>query len=694
MNVVPPAAAAHGLLVKQKIPGLGMGRIFARRGFASIPVLFCVLATLLQADRVHGRARRITVLHTNDLHSRLEGWSPTLDYTPATTGDDRTVGGWARLATAIDRERSRRSHPVLLLDAGDFSMGTLFHTVAREDGTEFRLLFGMGYDALALGNHEFDMRPDGLARMIEAAEGARELPTLVLANARFDPNSTRDDRLQHLFDAQKIRPYVVRDVEGARIGIFGLMGRDAAEKAPFAKPMIFEGIAETASRMVKILREEEHVDLVFALSHSGLGGPLLISEDYRLAKSVPGIDLIVSGHSHITVPEPLVVNGCLIVIAGCFGHYLGVLDLLLDEKGIRLEKHELLPIDDAIVGSPSVIQDIDEAKGRIAEVFLAESQLGYSQVVAETRFDLIKTDQESNIGDLLADAFLWSVNRFTPDIPVELAIQSNGLIRESLLVGETGGLAVCDLFTTLPMGIGDDERPGYPVVSFFVTEDEISQILEVPATVASLKGADYFPHVSGLTYTYNPYRVPFDRVTGYQIEPPHSFTHIPPVEPGPGTSRSRAAGSPRLIRVAMNLYVAAFIRLISRFTHDLVKIVPKDAAGNPIDDLASCRIDVDPDLPGVQELKEFKGFLEYVRKFPDEDGDGIPEVPARYEFPQGRSRREPSLSPGDLLGRPGTSTRIAIGGLVLVGLLFLGALIAVRRLLHVKRVRRLASVPA
>ena len=152
---------------------------------------------------------RLTILHTNDLHSHFLGFSPNIDYTWETTGDDATVGGWARLASVIDSTRQERSNPVLVLDAGDFMMGSLFHMVSREQALELRLLKQMGYDMVSLGNHEFDLKPDGLARILAAAQAHQGLPDLVLANARFSPDSDKDDSLAAAFEAGLVKPYRV-----------------------------------------------------------------------------------------------------------------------------------------------------------------------------------------------------------------------------------------------------------------------------------------------------------------------------------------------------------------------------------------------------------------------------------------------------------------------------------------------------
>lgn len=121
--------------------------------------IILILLLVLGAYSSGAAAKSLTIIHSNDLHSHLLGAPPNIDYTPSITGDDRTSGGWARIATVIKQVKTERSNPVLVVDAGDFLMGSLFHMLSREQAFELRLLSMMGYDAVGLGNHEFDLNP-------------------------------------------------------------------------------------------------------------------------------------------------------------------------------------------------------------------------------------------------------------------------------------------------------------------------------------------------------------------------------------------------------------------------------------------------------------------------------------------------------------------------------------------------------
>ena len=229
-----------------------------------------VIGMILYPTWLLGGEKSLTILHTNDLHSHLLGFSPNIDYSPLKTDDDATVGGWSRIAAAIKSEKAKRTNPTLVLDAGDFLMGSLFHMVAREEGLELRLLKEMGYDVITLGNHEFDLMPEGLARILTSAHRKGGTPEIVFSNAIFDKQNSEDDTFEETFAKRLIKPYIVKEMQGIRIGIYGILGKDAALVSPFAKPLKFRDPIEASREIVKTLRENEHVDLVICLSHGGI----------------------------------------------------------------------------------------------------------------------------------------------------------------------------------------------------------------------------------------------------------------------------------------------------------------------------------------------------------------------------------------------------------------------------------------
>ena len=260
--------------------------------------------------------KTFTILHTNDIHSNLIGMGPSSDYTPFTLHDDPTRGGFARLATLIATRKAARQAqgPVLILDGGDYSMGTAFGAAIRETGGELQLLSLMGYDATTFGNHEFDLGPDGTAQAIAVAAKAGRVPTVVVSNTDFSRAETPRWTASSAWPGTGvIRRHLVIERGGIRFGIFGVIGKEASSLAIGAGATKFADSIETAREMVTLLRETEHVDVVIALSHGGMvqgeDGRYIDGEDVRLPKAVPGIDVVIGSHSHTELPEPVIVNG-------------------------------------------------------------------------------------------------------------------------------------------------------------------------------------------------------------------------------------------------------------------------------------------------------------------------------------------------------------------------------------------------
>jgi len=635
------------------------------------PIVFLVITL---AVPVFSAERALTILHTNDMHSHLLGAPSNMEYTPAVTADDQTIGGWARIATVIRDVRKSRQNPVLVLDAGDFLMGSLFHMLSREQAYELRLLQMMGYDMVTLGNHEFDLKPQGLARILTAAQGHRQLPSIVFSNAVFSPEDSQDDELEKLFARGLVQPYRVLERDGVRIGFFGLMGKDAAEVAPFADPVSFGDPITTARQMVAKLREEEKVDLVICLSHSGLSEDKDRSEDEILAKEVDGIDIIISGHTHTKTTGALQVNKTIIVQAWEYGKQVGILDIIYNDGRVSLKKYGFIKIDDSIIGDAAISKTIERFEEQINQHFLAAEDLEFRKIIAQTDFDLFMELDESNLGNLIADAIRWSIhdNEADPDNPVDVSVISNGVIRDPIVKGKTGEVVICDALRSIPLGIGFDEAGtmGYPLISFYLYPAELKKSLEILTSIYPLKGSDYYLQASGVRFSYNPHRMIFDRIT--EIWLGNEETGYEKLD--------YSASNDRLLRIAADIYNSTFLKIIGSFTWGILEIVPKDGNGNPIEDLKTVRVDADRQQPGIQELKEWKAVIDYIQHLPDTDKDGIANIPDKYRGKLGRNIRAASWNPYQLLKRGSYVTWIGFGvmAFALFIILMLGRMVAKR----------------
>src|SRR5205085_875948 len=347
-------------------------------------VLF--LCALALACGSSGSTRKLVLLHTNDEHSHLLGFSPEADDFPPPTaaGSGAIKGGVARRAVVLKTLRDQAAGAdTLTVSAGDNMMGTLMQIAATTASADYRVMKSVGYDVTTLGNHEFDYGPTALAGIVQTANGSSEkLPVIVATNIHFSGTSG-DAALAAMFDelgtdASKPihRKWVVTTPNGLKVGFIGIMGADAAAVAPLKAPVRFSipagttddnriaalsQIADDVQPFVTSLRQDDKVDLVVALSHSGANADGT-GEDFEIAKSVSGIDVVVSGHSHTDVPAHVVVNprtgkNVLVQQAGRFGDQVGQIALSVDSGGqvsFDTANSKLVPVDDKTVPDATV----------------------------------------------------------------------------------------------------------------------------------------------------------------------------------------------------------------------------------------------------------------------------------------------------------------------------------------------------
>jgi 2',3'-cyclic-nucleotide 2'-phosphodiesterase (5'-nucleotidase family) len=621
--------------------GSAMKRYGALIGLA---VLFCFQPIFSGDAAVQADAGgKLTILFTHDLHSHF-----LPDRVPKPGGGHTTQGGYARLAHLIGQEREKAPGRSLLVDAGDIAMGTLFHTEFREEALELRLMGEMGYDAATLGNHDYEFLPAGLAAMLRTARsrGGR-LPLLVASNVVFTKDDPRDAPLKAAFAEYPVTQYAVLERNGIRIGLFGIMGRDAAEDNPFAAPVTFSDIVERSKVVVDLLRNKEKVDLVVCLSHAGTKPVKSHSEDEILAGKVPGIDVIISGHSHTVLPEPIRIDKTIIVSAGSYGAYLGVLNLDISrEAGTRVASYRLEKVSAEVAEDPGIAKKIEAFKKLIEQRYLIYSGNRHDQVIAETAFDMPSAVYrqgilaETGLGDLVTDAFRFAVRQAEGKNyrHVHIAVTFDGMIRDTFL---SGGVAVADIFKVLSPGLGMDDRAGHPLLTFYLTGKEIRSVFEVQTSIAPIKH-DAQMQVSGVRFTFNPRRVPFDRVVSVAVQDEDGVF--------------RPLRSDKIYRVCVNNYTARMLNYVRRVSHGLIQFTPKDDKGRPITDWKAVRVDADAGAAGIQELKEWVALTLYLKSLPDRNGNGIPDLPESYRNPDGRNVAVPSWNPVDLFRGAGWIT--------------------------------------
>jgi 5'-nucleotidase / UDP-sugar diphosphatase len=590
---------------------------------------FCIflLAVLLNGALL-AQSTRFTLLHTSDEHSMLLP-APLVDYHPRL--NNPTLGGYARLAAKVNEIRDAKSkQDVFLFSSGDILGGSPFAwLILNKKAAEIELMKSIGYDAIAIGNHEFDYGPVVLANYYLLADypAASEKTPLMSANI--------DIPLDHPLQQVGIiasRIYSLSD--STKLGVFALLGKDAWSVAPFAAPIKLEDQHVTAKKIIQELKAEG-ADIIIALTHSG------VAEDISLANEVAGIDIILGGHDHFTTYEPIETGQTIILHSGHYLQRLGILEFEVNTntKKIKLiNEREGLPYHyalDSNVPEDSIIQ------GQLNEY--QTSLNSFVGVLTNQRFDSVASNiaklnsalnyqamQEHAVGNFLTDAMRLIAEQATNE-RVDLAFQANGIIRSNILPGSMdwskSAINFMDLVTVSGLGMGPDSLPGYPMVSVYFTAQEVLNILELAAYLPQALGDNYFLQMSGIRMEYDPqhaywFRIPikgtplpaysavkkadFYKGTGYQTG--DAFEKIDPK-------------STQLYHVVTDYYLGAFLPMIGEKLPKL-KVVPKNKAGEEIS------IEDGIIYRDGHELKVWQALAEYAATI--DSVDGIGQIPDYY----------------------------------------------------------------
>jgi 5'-nucleotidase len=587
-------------------------------------LLSTLLLTGIMVSASGQSEKRITILHTNDLHSHLEGIAPESAYTPLSVNDDKTIGGFARIASIIKTVKDRNTGITLVVDDGDFLMGTLFQSLEVNTGFQLRLMKKMGYDAVCLGNHEFDYGPEKLASIVASAAGQGEIPPLLLSNAVFSEKDPADNSLESLFEKNTIGTKLILTRDGLKFGFFSLMGKVADDNAALAPPVTFSKQIRLARKMVREL-ENEKCDIIICLSHSGVeadGKGGWKGEDVDLAEKVRGIDIIISGHTHTRLDKPIVVNGIPIVQAGEYGQNVGELSLTYSNGKILIDNYTLISVDDRIEGDAVVQELIDNQKIKINNEILKPIGLDYFLPVVETDFLLECNEmgdiKGSNLGPMVADAIYNYVNNNSAE-GTDISMVAVGVIRDKIVPGKH---TAADVFRIMSMGTGNDLVPGYPLSRIYVTGKELKSILEI-LQVAYKSTPGNYCYYSGLKVDFDPSKGLMKKINRVEI-----------ISPG-GSSRNVdfSKKNSTLYSMTANSYMLEFIGIIKKMSYGLINVVPKDSQGLKLTDMKSAITDIDNKKDGLQEGKEWLALMEMFRLMKDTNGNGLPEIDVKYKVP-------------------------------------------------------------
>ncbi|MCX5804876.1 MAG: 5'-nucleotidase C-terminal domain-containing protein [Proteobacteria bacterium] len=441
-------------------------------------IVSCLLLIIVYGSILHGNESEIRILYMNDFHGFAQSYKPY--------GSEEYAGGVACLAW-LANELSKEK-PSLFLAAGDMIQGNSWANLFQGKSV-IEVMNEMKFDAMVVGNHEFDFGQKALKERIEEAK----FPVL-------GANVVSDWQMPGKAELSPLKPYVLKELNGIKTAIIGI----TTEEMPIiTHPKNLTGLkflsqVETAEKYVKELRNK--VDLIIVLSHIGY------HQDMVLAEMVEGIDIIVGGHSHTKVERPALVGKTVIVQAWEHSKVLGVLD-------VKVADGKMTEVKDRLVEIKQEQLNKDEAVASIVDKYSKKFDALLQEVIGETETDLDGKNTrwaETNFGDLVADIIRQTSG-------TQIAIINGGSIRTSIKKGE---IKTDDIYTALPFD-------NY-IIAFTLTGKQIQETLENAISLIK-KGGGRFPQVSGVTFSYvfsgdNLPKIKDIFVAGVPLEPDKHYT--------------------------------------------------------------------------------------------------------------------------------------------------------------------------
>ena len=472
-----------------------------------------------------GNAVSITILQTSDVHDHAGGYGSAASYSPLVTGNDTVLGGYARLAAYItDVKNKKGANNVLLCDSGDFTMGTVYTMTLPSTPLSFMFFSMMQYDAITIGNHETDLGPDALAGFINLAKNNPDAPftTPIIAS---NMNASASPSISTLVDNGTIVKTRIIEKAGIKIGLLGIMGANSVFDAANASPLTFDLNYATALKAQVDALRASGAKLVVLLSHEGFkvdpGTGYAIGSDAELAKSVPGIDVILSGHLHLNYTAVKAAPDCdtILVSPGEYGEHIARLDLKVDKYSGKVTHYTStnVTINDTIKGDSSMDYVVSTLVNPALNAALVPAFIGLGLTGVDSILDTVAINGapittasitpgfpvgESVLGNLAADSYRNAVNGIwasayaaygetvanatmaaaTGDANrVAIAFVPGGVIRDPLAVSPLPNISFADLYNVLPLGGDplDESALGYPILTTYIKAADIYTVIGI-----------------------------------------------------------------------------------------------------------------------------------------------------------------------------------------------------------------------
>ena len=643
-----------------------MGKKFRKSGL--ILALLLIFSILGLSAAAQGNTKTLDVLFVHDTHSHLNEFATVED------GESQIMGGFAKIKTLIN-EKKAENPDTLVLDAGDFSMGTLIQVVFEEEASEIRMLGSLGVEVTTLGNHEFDYKAKGLANMMNNAVASGDvLPEMIVCNVAWDSMKaaglTEDQQmLYEAFENYGVKDYTVIEKGDVKIAVTGVFGEDCLACVPNC-PLEFENPVEAVKETVAEIQANEDVDMIVCVSHSGTWEDEDKSEDEILAKSVPELDLIISGHTHTKRDKPIQHGDTYIVSAAEYGKYLGSLSMTQKDDGRwTLDDYELITVSEDIEEDAETQGKVDALMAMVDEKYL--EQFGYTkdQVLCTNEIDFAPQSDtsekhtENNLGSIIADAYTYAAEQILGADTVAVSVAPSGTIRDSYARGD---ITTENVYNSFSLGIGKDGIPGYPLIGIYLTGAELKTAAEIDASISDIMTTARL-YTDGLYWHYNPNRMILNKATDvFLVNNQEERIELE---------------DDKLYLVVTDFYTSQMLGGVTDLSMGLLSIVPKFADGTPVENYEDAII-----MNGDQELKAWVAIADYMSSFEDTDGDGIGNVPAKYGTVEGRKVVEDSKNIVDLVKNPNKFFFMIVGIILLLLAIVAGIVILIVKI--VKKIKK------
>ncbi|MBC7427667.1 MAG: bifunctional metallophosphatase/5'-nucleotidase [Bacteriovorax sp.] len=540
----------------------------------------------------------ITVFHTNDLHSHLDGLK-------VPSGDSyEKRGGFARLTTLIAKIKNDKKDEITIgVDAGDFFAGTIFSAIAlsnEKDFPEYQYFIENQYDLLTLGNHEFDPKNDGLEYMLNKMENnPRKIPLIASNIYTTDLSPLK----KYIGNDKLIRPYLVKEFKSSkgnlRVGFLGVLGPDGCLVSRSTRGDVhFVGfddhdskqqlgkLVDHLNKMIQTLRQKEKVDIVILSMHGGG------KESHELAAKLKGLDILVAGHTHNQ--EFAIVNGVVINQTGSYGENLGYLEFVFDSKAKKLrflnaEGNHVITVTDKIQENLQWKTRVDHWRTKAFKL-MGQGKTDPNEIVFIPKKSYVRSFAIPNpMGELITNAFRTELNEDIKQAgniedPVDAYFTSMGLVRTSFYKNTPYTRA--EIFEAVSIGYDSNKQPGVDVVTFYLTPKEVKTIINF-MEIYTYVSTSFSPAISSnLSFKIRKWGIPFvNRI--YDIE----------------LDGKALSGYERPIKIATNKFVVLNIETVKKITRGWIDLQPKTKAGEPV-------------LNYPVHPKEYQLLIEHFRKNP------------------------------------------------------------------------------